>query len=160
MSRAAILLGKLLPNLIINLIQIALMFGVGVFLMPLFGAPRLELGPHPEALIVISLAASLAATGLGLLIAALGKTTEQVGGLSSLLVVTLAAIGGVMVPRFVMPGFLQTLGLISPHAWALDAYTNAIVRGYDLMGVLPQVGALLGFAAVFFGVALWRFRWD
>ena len=160
MSRATILLGKLLPNLIVNLIQIALMFAVGVFVMPLFGMPRLDLGLHPEALIVISIAASLTATGLGLMIAALGKTAEQVGGLTSLLVVTMAAIGGVMVPRFVMPEFLQTLGLITPHAWALDAYTNVIVRGYDLAHVLPDVAALLGFTAVFFGIALWRFRWD
>ncbi|HLF24890.1 MAG TPA: ABC transporter permease [Anaerolineae bacterium] len=160
MSRATFLLGKLLPNLIVNLIQIALMFAVGVFVMPLFGTPRLELGAHPEALIVISVAASLAATGLGLLIAALGKTAEQIGGLSSLLVVTMAALGGVMVPRFVMPDFLQTIGLVTPHAWALDAYQSVLVRGYDVLHVLPHIGALLAFAAVFFGIALWRFKWD
>src|SRR3989304_5605232 len=84
MSRAALLLGKLTPFLIVNLVQIVLMFAVGVFIMPLVGAPKLELGQHPEALILISLAASLAATGLGLLIAALAKTAEQIGGIGSL----------------------------------------------------------------------------
>jgi len=160
MSRAALLLGKLTPFLIVNLVQIVLMFAVGVFVMPLVGAPKLELGRHPEALILISLAASLAATGLGLLIAALTKTAEQISGLGTLLVVTMAALGGVMVPRYIMPDFMRTIGLISPHAWALTAYQDVLVRGYDIAHVLPEVGALMGFAVVFFGVALWRFKWD
>lgn len=160
MSRAAFLLGKLTPFLIVNLIQIALMFAVGVFIMPLLGAPKLELGTHPEALLLISLAASLAATGLGLLLAAVAKTSEQISGLGTLLVLTMAALGGVLVPRFVMPDFMQTLGLITPHAWGLDAYQDVLVRGYDVARILPEVAALMGFAVVFFGVALWRFKWD
>jgi len=160
MSRAALLLGKLTPFLIVNLVQIVLMFAVGVFIMPLVGAPKLELGSHPEGLILISLAASLAATGLGLLIAALAKTAEQIGGIGSLLVVTMAALGGVMVPRYIMPDFMQTIGLITPHAWALTAYQDVLVRGYGVARILPEVAALMGFAVAFFGVALWRFRWD
>jgi ABC-2 type transport system permease protein len=160
MSRATMLLGKLLPYLIVNLIQIALMFAVGVFLLPLTGLPRLELGQHPEGLILVSVCASLAANGLGLLLAALGKTVEQVGGLSSLLVVTMAAVGGVMVPRFVMPEFMQTLSLVSPHAWALSAYQDILVRGYGVVQILPACGALLLFAAAFFGIAVWKFKWD
>ncbi|MBI5564706.1 MAG: ABC transporter permease [Chloroflexi bacterium] len=160
MSRATLLLGKLLPYLIINLIQIALMFAVGVFLLPLTGLPRLELGQHPESLILVSVCASLAANGLGLLLAAVGKTVEQVGGLSSLLVVTMAAVGGVMVPRFVMPEFMQTLSLVSPHAWALSAYQDILVRGYGIAQILPACGALLLFAAAFFGIAVLKFKWD
>jgi len=160
MSRAALFLGKLTPFLIVNLVQIVLMFAVGVFIMPLVGAPKLELGSHPEALILISLAASLTATGLGLLIAALAKTAEQISGLGTLLVVTMAALGGVMVPRYIMPDFMRTIGLISPHAWALTAYQDVLVRGYDVAHILPEVAALMGFAVVFFGVALWRFKWD
>lgn len=160
MSRATILLGKLSAHMILNLIQIVLMFAVGVFILPLTGLPQLTLGDHPEGLILVSICASLAANGLGLLLASLGKTAEQIGGLSSLLVVTLAAIGGVMVPRFVMPQFMQTLSFISPHAWALNAYQDILVRGYGVAQILPECGALLVFAAVFFGIALWRFKWD
>jgi ABC-2 type transport system permease protein len=160
MSRATMLLGKLLPYLIINLIQIALMFAVGVFLLPLTGLPQLNLGRHPEGLIVVSVCASLAASGLGLLLAAVGKTAEQIGGLGSLLVVTMAAVGGVMVPRFVMPDFMQTLSLVSPHAWALSAYQDILVRGYGIAQILPACGALLLFAAAFFGIAVWKFKWD
>ncbi|MBI3977297.1 MAG: ABC transporter permease [Chloroflexi bacterium] len=159
-SRATLLLGKLLPFLTINVIQIALMFAVGTLVLPLVGTPTLDLGARPDALILISLAVSLAATGLGLLLAALAKTSEQVGGLGTLLVLTMSALGGLMVPQFVMPKFMQTLGLVTPHAWALTAYQDVLVRGYGLAQVLPEIVALLGFATVFFGIALWRFRWE
>jgi ABC-2 type transport system permease protein len=124
------------------------------------GAPRLAIGAHPFALVAITVAASLAASGLGLLIAALARTTEQIGGLASMLVVTMAALGGVMVPRMAMPQSMQTVGLLTPHAWALTAYQDVLVRGAGLVSVLPAVGALLGFASLFFAVALVKFRWD
>ena len=160
MSRSTMLLGKLVPHTLINLIQIALMFLVGYFLLPLTGLPRLEWGAHPEGLILISVCASITANALGLLLASLGKTAEQVGGLSTLLVVTLAAIGGVMVPRFVMPDFMQTLGLISPHAWALDGYQDILVRGYGVVEILPECAVLLAMAAAMFIFAVKKFRWD
>ena len=154
MPRAALLIGKVLPYYIVNLIQVALMFLVGVL------AFNMSLGRDPLALVVVTLAAAAAATGLGLLVAAVGKTPEQIGGISSLLVITLAALGGVMVPTFIMPPFMQTLSKISPHAWALGGYQDIIVRGLGLSAVMPEVGALVLFAAVFFGVAVWRFRFE
>jgi ABC-2 type transport system permease protein len=158
-SRAGVLLGKLSPYLVVNLAQVAVMFGVGVIVLPLLGAPRIALG-DPLALIAISLAASLSATGLGLLIAALARSTEQVGSLGALLVVTMAALGGVMVPRSVMPDSMKALGLLTPHAWALGAYQQVLVNGRGLVDVAAPIAVLLVFALVFFGVAVARFRWE
>jgi ABC-2 type transport system permease protein len=159
-SRTALLLGKLVPFFLVNLAQVATMFAVGVLLLPMLGAPRLAIGSHPFALLAITVAASLSASGLGLLMAALAKTAEQIGGLGSMLVVTMAALGGVMVPRIAMPRSMQTVGLLTPHAWALTAYQDVLVRGAGLATVLPAIAALLGFALLFFAVALVRFRWD
>ncbi len=160
MSRTTVLLGKLVPHVIVNLIQITLLFLVGYFVLPLTGLPRLEWGAHPEGLLVISVCASITANALGLMLAAIARSEQQLGGLSTLLVVTLAALGGVMVPRFVMPQFMQTLGLISPHAWALNGYQDILVRGYGIIEILPECAVLLAMAAVMFGVAVRRFKWD
>lgn len=159
MARASLFLGKLLAFLSINLIQIILMFAVGVFILPLFGAPRLGLGLHPLGLLVISIAVSLAANALGLLIAAVTKSSSQVISVSLMLIIPMAVLGGVMVPRFVMPNFMQDLGRFSPHTWALDGYHEIILRGGTVMDIMPHSGVLLGFAMVFFVVALLRFRW-
>ncbi|MCJ7515881.1 MAG: ABC transporter permease [Dehalococcoidia bacterium] len=159
-SKSALLIGKLLPYYLVNLIQIVLIFAAGIWIVPLMGNPALNLGEHPEALIVVSLATAAAACGLGLLVAALVKTPEATGGLGALIAVMMAAIGGCFVPIFVMPNLMQTLSKIVPHSWALQGYQNVLIRGYDIGQVMPEVGVLLLFAAVFFGFALWRFRFD
>lgn len=148
-----LLLGKLFPYYLVNLIQIVLMFAVGVIF---FG---IKLGSLP-ALIAVSFALAAAANGLGLLVAALGKTEAQVDGFSVLLAITLAALGGMMVPTFIMPGVMRTISLFTPHAWALSGYHDIIIRGLGLKQVVLEVEVLLGFACLFFVLALWRFRFN
>ena len=154
LSQPALLLGKLLPYYLVNLLQVALMFTIGALVFDM------NLGNAPLALVLVTLATAAAATGMGLLVASFGKTPEQIGGLSTLLALTLAAVGGMMVPTFVMPEFMQAISKISPHAWALAGYQDVIVRGLGLQSVLPEAGVLMAFAVVFFGVAVWRFRFD
>jgi ABC-2 type transport system permease protein len=153
LSKGALITGKLLPYYIINLIQIILMFAVGVIFFDL------RLGNLP-ALILISLALAAAANGLGLLVATIGKTEAQVNGLSVMLAITLSALGGMMVPAFVMPDFMRKLAQFTPHAWALSGYHDVIVRGMGLWDVIAETGVLAGFAGAFFLLALWRFRFD
>ena len=153
LSKTALLIGKLLPYYLVNLVQIGLMLFIGVVV---FG---IKLGDLP-ALVITSLALAAAANGLGLLVAALGKTEAQVNGLSVLLAITLSALGGMMVPTFVMPDWMKTLSLFTPHAWALAGYHDIIIRGLGAKDVLTEISVLLGFASFFFLIALWRFRFD
>ena len=154
MGRMVMLAGKLMPYYLINIIQIVIMLGVSSLLF------KMSLGHSPTGLVVVSLAAAATATGLGVLVAALGRTEAQIGGLTVLLLLTLSALGGCFVPRFTMPDWLRTVGLITPHAWALDAYQDLLVRGYGLLEVLPKVGTLVAFALVFFTIGVWRFRFE
>ena len=153
LPRPALLAGKLLPYYLVNLLQVAVMFGVAHFL---FGMALRQ----PAALLVVSLALAAAATGLGVLVATFGKTQTQISGLSVLLTLTMSAVGGCLVPTFVMPDFMQTLARFTPHGWAMQGFQDALVRGYGLAGVWPEAAALLGFAALFFAIGVWRFRFD
>jgi ABC-2 type transport system permease protein len=83
-----------------------------------------------------------------------------VSGITVLLLLNLSALGGCFVPRFIMPEWLRTIGLVTPHAWALDAYQDLLVRGYGLLEVLPKVGGLAAFAIVFFAIGVWQFRFE
>jgi ABC-2 type transport system permease protein len=154
MSRTVMLAGKLMPYYLINIIQIAIMLGVSSLLF------KMSLGHSPAGLVVVSLAAAATATGLGVFVAALARTEAQIGGLTVLLLLTLSALGGSFIPRFIMPEWLQTIGLVTPHAWALDAYQDLLVRGYGVTEVLPKVGVLAAFALAFFGIGVWRFRFE
>lgn len=153
LPKAALIMGKLLPYYIVNLIQIALMFAVGVLVFDL------PLGNLP-ALVFVSLALAASANGLGLLVATIGKTEAQVNGLSVMLAITLSALGGMMVPAFVMPGFMKKLAQFTPHAWALAGYHDVIIRGLGLSDVMPEISVLAGFSGLFFLIALWRLRFD
>lgn len=152
-GRASILAGKLLPYYIINILQVAAMFTIARLL---FG---MEWG-DPLGLLAVTLAVAAAATSLGVLVAALGKSPTQIEGVATVGVLVLAMLGGCMVPTFIMPDFMQTLSKISPHAWAMAGYQDVLVRGYGLGGVWPEVRVLLGFAVLFFALGVWRFRFD
>jgi len=154
MSHMVMLAGKLIPYYLINIVQIAIMLGVSSLLF------KMSLGHSTAGLVVVSLAAAATATGLGVLVAAVARTEAQIWGLTVLLLLTLSTLGGCFIPRFIMPEWLRTVGLVTPHAWALDAYQDLLVRGYGLWEVLPKVGTLVVFAVAFFGIGVWRFRFE
>jgi len=150
-SKCTLLIGKLLPYYLLNLIQTGLMFTIGWLLF------NIQLG-QISALIMLSLALAACANGLGLMVAALGKTEAQIGALGVFFAVVLSALGGMMVPSFVMPDIMQTISWVTPHAWALSGYHDIMLRGLGVDEVWKQTMFLLSFGVVFFIIALWRFR--
>jgi ABC-type multidrug transport system permease subunit len=157
-SRPVYLFGKLLPFLALNLIQAAAMFAVGVVVLPWLGCPRLVLADVP-ALIVLTAAVSLVVVAFGLLMASVSRSHFTVGVLTATLLVLMAIAGGIMVPRYLLPHSMRTLSLFLPHGWALDGYQQVLVRGAGLADILPQLGMLLAFAAVFLALAWNRMPW-
>ena len=150
-SKWTLLVGKLLPYYMVNLVQIGLMFAVGAVVF------RMHFGTI-YGLIPISLALAACANGLGLMVAALGRTEAQIGAMGVFFAVVLSALGGIMVPTFVMPDVMKTLSRFTPHAWALSGYHDVMLRGLGFADVWEETAVLSGFAAFFFLIALWRFR--
>ncbi|MDH5632383.1 MAG: ABC transporter permease [Gammaproteobacteria bacterium] len=154
-----ILMGKIVPYFVINQIQIALILLEGVVVLPLLGGEQLELGPHPQAIAVLSICVSLAAVGYGLLVAAFARTPEQATIFGATSVLVLAALGGIMVPKMVMPPAMQELTVISPLSWALDGYVDIFVRGADTIGILDKAGALVALGAICLFIGVQRFNY-
>ena len=149
--------GKILPYLVINLLQVALCFAVGLYVLPLLGGEALRLGHSFSGIVVLSVAASLAAIAFGLVVALFARTTEQATAFGATAILLLAALGGIMVPKMLMPSQLQAVAAYSPLGWALDGYLDLFVRNAGLIDVLPRVAGLLAFALTCFAVAMWRF---
>lgn len=143
LGKLELTLGKLLPYLAINLLQVIAMLAIGVWLIPALGGDALEIGGSMAGLISISLAASLAAVSLALLVAELSQTTEQATVAAGILNIVMAAIGGIMVPRFVMPPLMQDISQWSPMAWGLDGFLDILLRNGSLYDVAPEAGKLL-----------------
>jgi ABC-2 type transport system permease protein len=155
-----LLVGKLLPNFILTLVQVVVMFTVGVLLLPLFGVTPLDLSSDPLGLLLASLAIALCSTSLGILIAAIAKTQGQVGGISNIFLWIAALIGGSMIPSFFLPDLVNSIARFVPHYWANQAYFGLILRGEALAEVWIDILVLLGFTLVFFVVGAWRFDFE
>lgn len=154
-----LLAGKIVPYFVINQIQIVLILLEGVFLLPLLGGERLDMGLHPWAIVPLSLTISLAAIGYGLMVAAFCRTSEQATVFGAASILILGALGGVMVPKMVMPPAMQELTLISPMSWALDGFLAVFIRGAGIPDILPQAGLLAAFGVFCLVIGIIRFQY-
>jgi len=153
-----LLAGKLVPYLLVNLGQVVVMLAVGVWGVPAFGGDALTLGHSWAGLILVAVAVGAAAVSYALLIANLVATTEQATILTGASNLLLGALGGVMVPRSIMPEGLQRLSNVSPMSWGLEGFLDILLREGDLRTVAPRVLLLVGFAAAALLLASWRMR--
>ncbi len=153
--RSTILLTKLGPFYVIGLLQMAFLFGIGAFV---FG---MTIGGSVIALVALTAVVELAAVSLGLLIASFAGTERQVGAIGSVCLLVMGLLGGGMVPRPLMPATMQSIGLFTPHAWALEGYYDILIRqGTTLADVAPEIAAVAGFAVVFAVIGALRFRFE
>ena len=150
-----LLAGKVGPFFVINLAQAVLMLAAGRFLVPWLGGESLALPARWDLLAAVTACTSLAAIGWGLLVAVGSRTLEQatvIGGVGNILA---AALGGIMVPRFVMPESMQAWAGLSPMAWALDAFHAVILRQGSAADIAAPCAKLLALAAALLAAAFW-----
>lgn len=153
-SLLSLIWGKIAAFVGINLLQLILMLAVGVLILPLFGLPMLNVTSRPGAIIAVGLAASLAATGFGMLIGSLVKTPEQANVVGPFIIVIMAAVGGVFVPAYLLPEAMKKITDLSPMHWALQSFIDIFVRNADVVQLLPNIGKLLAFSLLTMTVAL------
>lgn len=164
LGMSQLLVGKWAFYALIGLAQVLLMFGWGaaVFGLDLSGAKTLV------GLLAVAVPTAAAASAFGLLLATLCTSRAQLGGLSTIVVLVMSALGGSMVPRFVMPDFMDTLSKFTFNGWALDGFLK--VFWYDdpeasvvaaLRDLAPQI-LVLSVACVVFLVVARRLagRWE
>lgn len=145
-SYGMLMTAKTLTYLTISLLQFVLMVLVGIYVFPLLGLPQLDINGKIPMLTLIAIASGLSAIGIGVLLGTFSQTQEQSAPLGATLTVILAAIGGVWIPTFAMPSFMQTLSNISPMNWGLQAFYDILLREGTLVAIMPEVGMLLLFS--------------
>jgi ABC-2 type transport system permease protein len=94
------------------------------------------------------LAFCLVGTGAAMLFGALFDNEQQAAGIATFSGLSLAALGGSMVPLEIFSDTMQTVAHATPHGWANDAFSEILLDGAGLMDILPQIAVLVGFAAV------------
>jgi ABC-2 type transport system permease protein len=154
-TMTTLLAGKLLYSALLAFLQLVVMFLWATV------AFHLDLFTHIPGFLVMTAATSLAVAAFGMLLASLAKTRAQLGAVSTLLILTMSAIGGSMFPRFLMPEAMRKAGLFSFNSWAIDGYTKVFWRDLPVTELGPQVAVLLAATLALFLLArLFARRWD
>jgi ABC-2 type transport system permease protein len=154
MPRASIISGKMLTFMIVVFLQVIVLFTVGYALF------HMPLGQSLVALVLLTLALALASASLGMLLGALSRTSKQADSLGVIIGFVLLVLGGSIYPLFLSEGFMGTLSRLTPNAWAIEGYMGLTGDGWTLLQAAPNILIVFGFAAVFFAIAVWRFRFE
>ena len=155
MSMDQLLLGKWFYMSVIGVLQIGVMF---LWAQVIF---NVDMTGHLDGFLMMTVVTALAASAFGLFLATLCKSRGQLNGLSVILILTMSALGGSMVPRYLMSDELRQYGLWTFNAWALDGYTKVFWRELPVEALAPQLAVLLVSGVAFLLAA--RFlavRWE
>jgi ABC-2 type transport system permease protein len=151
-QRVHILIGHYLAILFMILAQFLILMLFGQIIL------KLDYLRVPAGSLLVAFSAALCIAALGLLIGILAKTEEQAIIFSLVPMFVFAGLGGAWVPLEVTGAAFRTIGHLSPVAWGMDGFENILARGLGFNSVLLPAAALLGYAAFFFILAVWRFR--
>ncbi|MDQ3106620.1 MAG: ABC transporter permease [Actinomycetota bacterium] len=155
-SNVEILVGKITPAFILCLVQQAVLFAAGYVL---FG---LRIRGSVIGVVLICIALSLCLVSVGVLMAAVMRTQQQLNAISNLGAMVLAGVSGALVPLSVLPDWARAVAPVAPQYWAMRGFQSAILgdSGRGISPVFLPVAVLLAFALVLGALALFRFRFD
>lgn len=152
-SKATFLLGTISGQVGMALIQMTLLVLFAVL------AFKLNWG-NPLGVFLILACSALAAAAIGTAMGTFIKSEGQATGLSIMAGMMMGMLGGCWYPLELFPPVMQNIARIFPTTWAMQGLLDLLLRGGGLTDVLPEAGVLLGFAVIFFGVGVWRFRYE
>jgi ABC-2 type transport system permease protein len=153
-ERATYLFGTITGQVAIALVQMTLLVVFGILVM------KLNWDEAPVALALMLVTSALAAAALGTTLGTFTKTEGQAGGLSWMLGMVMALLGGCWYPIELFPPFVQNFARLLPTTWSMQGMLDIVLRGRGFLAVLPNALVLVGFALVFFVVGVLRFRYE
>ncbi len=152
------LLSKQITYLFVTLLQAAVIFAIGIWLFPSLGLPKLNLPSDLFGLFIVSFICGWCAVSFAICIGVFAETQEQANGIGAVSIVLLAAIGGLLVPSFAMPGSFQQVIKMSPLHWCLEAYYGLFLEGGKLKDILLNILPLLGITVLIQLIALYGLK--
>ncbi len=149
-QRVHIVLGHYLALFLLIFTQFILLITFGQFIL------KVDYLRVPLATMLVAFSAALCISALGLLIGILARSEEQAVAFSIIPMFVFSGLGGAWVPLEVTGETFQAIGHLSPVAWGMDGFENIVARGLGFESVVLPALALVGYAILFFSLAVWR----
>jgi ABC-2 type transport system permease protein len=152
LSSLELMVGKLLPYMVIGLIQtsIILLVGLALFDVPVVG--------HLLDLYAAALLFILSTLGLGLFVSTLAQTQFQAFQLAFVTLLPSILLSGFMFPFEGMPRVVQWIAQVLPLTHFNVIIRGVMLRGAELPELWPQIVKLVVFLAVMLLIAVARFK--
>ncbi len=154
LARSTLLGARAASGTVISLVTMGVCWAFAILVF------RVQVGGSWVGFIATNVAFAALASSFGLFIAAVGRTPEATRGVAIFAVLILVMLGGAWVPTFIFPAWLQSATLAVPTRWAIDGMEAMTWRGLGLSAAGPPIAVLLGYSALFGGLALYWFQWD
>jgi ABC-2 type transport system permease protein len=149
---------KQITYVTVTLLQAVVIFAIGVWVFPVIGLPTLHFPTEWVALVVVTFLCGWCAVSYAICIGVFARTEEQATGFGAISIVILAAIGGLMVPSFAMPGSFRLVSNISPMHWGLEAYYGLFLEGGGFGTIWSNVLPLVLITAGLQGLSYWGLK--
>ena len=159
-SFTIVLLSKQVIYTIIAFLQVLVIFSIGLFILPLINLPPLEIPENISGILVVVFVCSFAAVSYALMIGTLANTADQSNGFGAISIIIFAALGGVWVPTFIMPHYLQVISLLSPLHWCIESFYVLFLKHGNWSDLGKPVIVLLSFSLLCQSVAYMKIKLD
>ena len=154
LSRGQLIAGKMLGLIFTGVLQMTVLAAASGLL---FGV---NWGQSPLSLLLVIIAFSVAAAGLGMFLAAVCKSASQASAVGVLTVLVLSMLGGTWWPMELMPRALQLISRLVPSGWAMAAFVDIILRGAGVGQLWLHTAVLAAFGIFFAALGARLFRYS
>ncbi len=143
---------KLFARFLVGFVQMIVLFAAGWLFF------RISLGREPWLLLLPTAGIVFAGTAFGLVVAALATSREAVLPLGSVVIVTMAAVGGCWWPIDLEPHWMRRVALAFPTTWAMEAFNDLMIRRRGLDAALRPAAVMAAFGLIYLVVGALLFR--
>ncbi len=134
----SILMGKMATATIISVFQLSVLF---LFAWIAFG---LDIFIDLPALLVMILSTAFACSAFGVLLASIVTSKKQSDSIGTIIILFMSAVGGSMIPIYIMPAFMQDAAVVSVNYWSIQGFYDIFWRGTGFPAILDNAGILFG----------------
>jgi linearmycin/streptolysin S transport system permease protein len=154
-TMTTLLAGKLIYSALLAFAQLTIMFLWAALLF------HLDFFSHIPGFIVMTAITSFAVASFGMLLASLARTRGQLAAFSTLIILTMSALGGSMFPKFIMSDAMIRVGYFTFNSWAIEGYQKIFWRDEPIRSLGPEAAVLITSGVVLFLLARWFARkWE
>lgn len=144
--------GKLIPFLLIGLLELAIGLTIGHLLF------QLPIRSHPGLIFIFATAYLMVVLGMGLFVSTISQTQQQAMFIAWFFMMIFLLMSGLFTPVESMPKWGQDMNIFNPIAYFIRAIRMLLLKGSGFSDIFKDFISLMVYGTVVLSLAVWRYR--